>query len=759
MAWSEGERSVAATGSVIGSIIVTGDGNLILHHGGGEPLRFVLLDDDFRQAQRAHKPTIAFYDGVRANWAVIAAGMDAPRTLMGELLAFVEEAAQDGLSRIGLLLSSSGEGKSTLLRRTAWELAERGYAVLWHRRGSLPLPWEPGKGQSLRLPDDGRPLVLCFDDADQVEALPAVVESLRESDRHFVILGATRPNQWELAGMEGLLSPLPHRFELRCLSREEADALLERMEAHGGLGKLAELPTREARLRALLRTRERELQLLPALISARTGRDFDRIILNVLTRLRKREDGPFLLRAYLTLAAVHRFGYGLDRGVLAEVMQIDELDLRYRIIVPLKGLLAEVEEESDQFYTRHSVIAEHAMQLAERHGLVGIEALHRDLFIGFAAYLVERYYPKRQKSPDPFRYFLRSLVEVWSAAKVERVLEAARQRCPANAVLWLMSALFVKEIGNYERARFLFQEGTKIAPTHAPLWQAWALMEKEAGNVKEARRLFRKATEVDPRHAPSWQAWALMEKEEGNFEEARRLFLKGVEADPHHASLWQAWALMEKEVRDFEEARRLFRKGVEADPGDAPSWQAWALMELRQRRVEEALALCETALKHLHRRRDRAVILDLRAQALAALHRDEEAEATFREALALDEHDAHLRYHFVRFLMKQGRYEESMQHCEEALPHLRSSHRRAMLLDLLARALASLRRDEEAEATFREALTLDERSPHLHYHFARFLGRRGRQAEACEHYRAVLKRRRLPSWLRRQAEEALRRWC
>ncbi len=188
-------------------------------------------------------------------------------------------------------------------------------------------------------------------------------------------------------------------------------------------------------------------------------------------------------------------------------------------------------------------------------------------------------------------------------------------------------------------------------------------MEKEAGNVEEARALFRKATEADPRNAPSWQAWALMEKEAGNVAEARRLFRKETEVNPVHVPLWQAWALMEKEAGNVEVARALFRKATEVNPTDASLWQAWALMEwMKGRRAEAALTLCEQALRHLHERRDRAALLVVKARVLAALGRDEEAEAAFREALRLDRRNPHNHWHFANFLAARHRYGEANEH-------------------------------------------------------------------------------------------------
>ncbi len=191
------------------------------------------------------------------------------------------------------------------------------------------------------------------------------------------------------------------------------------------------------------------------------------------------------------------------------------------------------------------------------------------------------------------------------------------------------------------------------------------------------------------------------------------------------------YSLLEKQERQlhtyrrppplYDEARRLFQKATAANPNDALSWQAWALMEKEAGNVEEARAL-------------------------------------FRKATEVNPPDAPSWQAWALMEWKEGKgAEASLTLCERALRHLRGRRDRAHLLVVKARVRAALGRDEEAETAFREALRLDGRNPHNHWHFANFLAARHRYGEANEHRCAILELRRAPRWMREKAQRYCKR--
>jgi tetratricopeptide (TPR) repeat protein len=479
--------------------------------------------------------------------------------------------------RLGVISGLSGEGKTTLLMRAAWEAARQGLPVLWRHYGHVTQPYEHPFEQ------DG-PLLICLDELPYVDELPALLSDLNESGLPFVLLGTARLHEW----YNSPLRPEVERrvtvqeFRLERLDEREARALLERLEANNALGALQAMSPPE-RLDYLLDRLQADGQLLPALMTSRAGRSFEAILETVFTNLEKRyreERVAFLLRGYAGIALVHRFGFWISRRLLAEFLPCPEAELTPRLLSPLRGELTEItEEEAGRLSTRHPWIAERALGLLAGSRLPEERYLYQDLFAALGRVLgADPGAEERKlttKLPLAFKYQGR-------IAEARRLFHQATQANPKDPVSWQAWALLEKEQGRIDEARRLFQQATQANPKDAVSWQAWALLEKEQGNIAEARRLFQQATQANPKDAVSWQAWALLEKEQGRIDEARRLFQQAIQADPKNAPTLQAWALLEKEQGRIDEARRLFQQATQANPKDPVSWQAWALLEKEQ---------------------------------------------------------------------------------------------------------------------------------------------------------------------------------
>ncbi|MEA3345822.1 MAG: hypothetical protein U9Q78_06215, partial [Chloroflexota bacterium] len=492
MTKAQDTRSVAIGGDVISSIVVTGDGNIV-YQSGDRRLSFYALDEPFRR-QMAERAPADFYGGTRPNWANIALEHDAPRILYEGMHDFVEDSDLPA-QRMELLLGLAGEGKTTLLMRLAWNLAEDGYTVLWRHSGVAFT--SPVTGQEFTLPRK-RPLVLCFDQADLEEHLPILAQELAERGVRFVALGTARFHEWQAAEMEGQLRALHfQKFRLPRLKRREVEALLDKLATADALDRLAEL-SREEQIRHFMDRLEADRQLLPALLTARRrAESFEQIVLDELQRVHRWNDGPFLVRAYALLSAVHRFGFWLSRPLFAQALGIEEREVGPHILGRLPGLLEMTEVEDrriggQRLYTRHPVIAEKVFDLAASSERRWVESgyLYQDLFKGL----------KKRLSVFPHT----------SSRKLLTLLPLA-----------------LKRRGDYNEARIVFRLASQADPTSAPTWQSWALMEEELGNHDEARRLFEQGSQADPTDIYTWQAWALMEKELGNHDEARRLFEQG----------------------------------------------------------------------------------------------------------------------------------------------------------------------------------------------------------------------------------------
>ena len=626
-----GQRGVVAR-VVQNSIVITGDKNQVLLHLGHGGLAFAPLSPEFRQRQRQQPTDTGFYDGTEPTWADIAQGRDANRRPYRDIWDFLVRPDLPAW-RMALILGLAGEGKSTLLKRLAWDLAEAGYPVFYHHYGyiqeSAPLPLS-----------NQRPLVLMLDDVDQVDELPQLVQDLRMAGLPVRILAAARTHQWKKR--DDLENRLQRSLILRTfplyLQEEEVPALLEKLEAAGKLDRLGPLP-KDQRIRVFWeRARQAPLlegqgQLLPALLTARSGQaDFEHFIADVLNNIARWEKGEWLLQAYAYVAAVHRFGHGLPRRVLAQLMKVEEADLSPRFVRPLEGEVLALREQNDLLFTRHPVIAERAFHRLVAQGRIREPVdLYPQIFQALAPIL-------RKQPQTPLRKLL-----------TQAPLALSRQ-------------------GRETQARKVFEAAARVAPENPVIWQAWALMEARVGNYHKARELFQKGTQAGPNHAPVWQAWALMEERLSNYHKARELFQKGIQADPSDAPTWQAWALMEKRLGNYPKARELFQKGTQADPTHAPVWQAWALMEARLGNHDKARELLEEGLRRVGEMRGRGLLLSTLGSLLAWQGFMDQAEACFREALTIYPQDPLTHYHFARdCLLPQGRTDEACEHLRRAL--------------------------------------------------------------------------------------------
>ena len=575
------DRGVVIGQNATGTVIITGDDNFISLNC-QNAFAFHLLDDDFR-AQQSNRDPATFYDGRRPNWANIARKDDAPRNLFEDIQQFVTNPELPG-QRMALILGLSGEGKTTLLMRLAWALAESGYPVLWRHSGRV----FNRSNYDFRFEYD-RPLILCFDQVDEEADLPILTRELVEHGIHFIILATAQHHAWHNAEMDSFLRRHLYLkgFPLGKLTEKEVNDLLDCLAAANKLDALEKL-SRSQQVRLFMDRLRADGQLLPALLTIRYGaHDFEAIIESLLLKLRQRRDENFLFNAYINLSSIHRFGYGLSPSLLASMLDISEDEIRIRVQGPLdKELeLLEVTESDERLYTRHPLIADKAFKISLKRYWIDPHSIYIKFIQAIAETLRSNTFQIRHR--ELLTSFIRKLKND-TAVIIDKILNKIDAVVIDDSTFWEIWGIVARTTGEAEKARVFFQKALKFTSKRAPILQAWGVMESRLGKYEEARHLFEQAIQFDSNHAPSWQAWAIMERNLDNIKEARELFQRGMEADPTDAYIWPPWALMEKEQGNIERARELFQRGTEANPTDAYVWGAWASMEKEQGDIESA---------------------------------------------------------------------------------------------------------------------------------------------------------------------------
>jgi tetratricopeptide (TPR) repeat protein len=175
------------------------------------------------------------------------------------------------------------------------------------------------------------------------------------------------------------------------------------------------------------------------------------------------------------------------------------------------------------------------------------------------------------------------------------------------------------------------------------------------------------------------------------------------------------------------EAREALEKAAAVEPPNAEAHYQLGIWQFRAKQRAEAVPHFEKVVE-LRPRDTRA--LDYLALTLEALGEAEAAERAYQKALAVNDgpfFDSMVDHNFGRFLLKEGRLEESRTHLDRAvalLPERRTVYYERAKLNLAARDYGAARRDAERAMALRDpdALVLDLQ---VYYLLATVYGRLG----------------------------------
>ncbi|WVZ09681.1 hypothetical protein V8G54_014211 [Vigna mungo] len=143
-------------------------------------------------------------------------------------------------------------------------------------------------------------------------------------------------------------------------------------------------------------------------------------------------------------------------------------------------------------------------------------------------------------------------------------------------------------------AREIYEKGCQATQgENAYIWQCWAVLEMQMGNFRRARELFDAATVADKRHVAAWHGWAVLELKQGNIKKARSLLGKGLQYGGQNEYIYQTLALLEARAKRYQQARYLFNQATKCNPNSCASWLSWAQMEVEQENYRAARKLFE----------------------------------------------------------------------------------------------------------------------------------------------------------------------
>lgn len=287
-----------------------------------------------------------FFDGAEPSWLDIAHNVDAERVFTRQLLEAIQS-EEEGV-RTFVLLGQAGSGKSTTMRRMAFEMARAGRTVYYSK---TPQAIDRDSIKDV-VRASAQTIYFFIDDArSHIKAVDTLVRELVD-DVNVTFVLADRPHILLPKLHRAHKSLKEHISEMPLLIPDDCERIIEKLAEFGLLGALAGKPLKQQLREFLGRSWK---QLLVAMKEATSGRGFNTIIEDEYRTLAS--DNARLAYAIACLAYMHgapvrrRHLLACLDGTDAQNAATLQRDL-HGVVVPWKG--------NESFVApRHRVIAQH----------------------------------------------------------------------------------------------------------------------------------------------------------------------------------------------------------------------------------------------------------------------------------------------------------------------------------------------------------------------------------------------------------------
>lgn len=153
-------------------------------------------------------------------------------------------------------------------------------------------------------------------------------------------------------------------------------------------------------------------------------------------------------------------------------------------------------------------------------------------------------------------------------AKMRRYFKHALKVDPSSVhtlQAWAYQESLIGTAESRVNARILYQRCTEIDPENVFSWQAWAVMEQALGNYDKARDLFENGLRVNPICVATLQAFAHMERTLQNLGAAKKILEQALKVEPENAAVLMEAALVEESLGNIDVAQDLFKLAGMAD--------------------------------------------------------------------------------------------------------------------------------------------------------------------------------------------------
>jgi len=405
------------------------------------------------EISRQQNKNVCFYTGMEPSWSDIKYELDGRRDILENLLEGFSVWNKKPQLDLWVLTGRAGDGKSTILKRFAVELAILlGETVLFaDSRAKL----DPERIVKLAK-STAQPLIIIIDNiSDRIKKVNKLYAFLKDNNIRCLIVGASRTSDWTTICQDNVVSK--HTlFTLKDrLGDEEIDNILSKLEVNDSLGALQNLNF-EARKRIFKSVADRIL--LVALYQIITNQKFETRIAHEYINIQSEE----AKKAYLLVCMVNQYRYRLPQSLLWRIMDIPADQMRNLVYKFTEGIIY-FDETRDNYdfllRARHPVIAEVIVNEFCRDNVAKFNAIETLIQKTIPSNPLEVSLVKRLVHHSTIRSLFNSLMEGRNCYNM------LAGEIPEDAFLLQQKALFLCDYNEFDEAKEVIDQAISLYPT------------------------------------------------------------------------------------------------------------------------------------------------------------------------------------------------------------------------------------------------------------------------------------------------------
>ena len=258
------------------------------------------------------------------------------------------------------------------------------------------------------------------------------------------------------------------------------------------------------------------------------------------------------------------------------------------------------------------------------------------------------------------------LLTSWILASFGSSLAPSQEKCVQKANLpsdpELQRGIALAQSGDFKKAEEAFEQAVILHPRDARTLTALGQVQEQLGELPESIEAFRKVVELDPLSPEAHENLGIALGDRADLTSALKESSIATRLAPRSANAHFLRGRLLSDLGLHKEARGEFRRTLKISPENAQALYYWATLEGDEGNTEIQGSLLK---RYVRLRPDQATAFDQLGHVMEGEHRESEAVAAWRRAIALNPQDSGAIYSLARAL-RQTNPAESKQLIERA---------------------------------------------------------------------------------------------